>query len=367
MVKYSRRLLIGAAAAVALGGFGCPGPPKQAEGKGKPSEVAQQGTTPTGGSFRAALVFDTGGKDDKSFNASANAGLERAKKELNLGEDGTKTVESHASADYKTNLTNFASQKYDVVVAVGFNMADAVKEVAAQFPDTHFAIVDADAPDGSKNVAGLRFQEEQGCYLAGFLAASVSKTHKIGFVGGMKIPLIEKFEAGYKAGALTAGFDPSKQVTATYVGDWDDLSKGKSQAKQQFDLGADVVFQAAGKAGLAVITEAKERGKGFYAIGVDQDQDYLAEGSVLTSMVKHVDSAVFDTIKFAKDGKFAAGNHVFSMKDGGVSLSDMKYTRQAIPADVLAKLDKLTKLVSEGKVRPPATLAELAKFKAPTL
>jgi basic membrane protein A and related proteins len=366
MVKASRRLLLLGAAAAALGGFGCPGPPKKdAEGTGKPAETGAQQSAGTG--FRAALVFDTGGKDDKSFNASANAGLERAQKELNLGENGIKTVESHASADYKTNLTNFASQKYDVVIAVGFNMADAVKEVSAQFPNTRFAIVDSDAPEGSKNVAGLRFQEEQGCFLAGFLAASVSKTHKIGFVGGMKIPLIEKFEAGYKAGALTAGFDPSKQVTVTYVGDWDDLSKGKSQAKQQFDLGADIVFQAAGKAGLAVITEAKERGKGFYAIGVDQDQDYIAEGSVLTSMVKHVDTSVFDTIKDAKEGKFSPGNHVFGMKDGGVSLSEMKYTKQVVPADVLSKLDKLSKMITDGTVKPPATLAELASFKAPKL
>jgi basic membrane protein A len=246
-------------------------------------------------------------------------------------------------------------------------MADAVKDVSAQFPNVHFAIIDADAPDGSKNVAGLRFQEEQGSYLAGYLAAMMSKTKKIGFLGGMKIPLIEKFEAGYKAGAKTAGFDPDKQVLSSYVGDWDDLSKGTRQAQLQFDQGADIIFQAAGKAGLAVIKEAKKRGAGFYAIGVDQDQDFIAPGRVLTSMVKHVDTAVFDTIKDAKDGKFSPGNHVFSMKDGGISLSEMKYTKQDVPPDVLGKLGKLSKMVADGTVKPPATLAELASFKPPVL
>lgn len=365
MIRRRSLITAGVAAAAALAGYGCPGPPK-------PSSQAPAGGTPTtagapASSFRAALVFDTGGKDDKSFNASANLGLEEAAKELSLGTDGIKTVESRTSADYKTNITNFASQGYNIVIAVGFNMADALKDVSAQFPNTKFAIVDSDAPDNTKNVSGLRFREEQGSFLAGFLAASMSKTKKIGFVGGMKIPLIEKFEAGYKAGAKTAGFDPEKQVYASYVGDWDDLSKGKSQAKLQFDQGADVVFQAAGKAGLAVITEAKERGKGFYAIGVDQDQDDIAPGRVLTSMVKHVDKAVFDTIKAAKDGKFEAGNHMFAMKDGGVGLSEFKYTKQDIPADVLGKLEKLQKLISDGTVKPPATLAELATFKAPTL
>jgi len=369
MNRFTRRGLfgIGTATVIALSGYGCPGPPNKTATNPPAVATTTGGTETKATPFRAALVFDTGGKDDKSFNAGANAGLERARTELGLGTDGIKTVESRASADYKTNLTNFASQNYDIVIAVGFNMADAIKDVSAQFPNTKFAIVDSDAPANSKNVAGLRFQEEQGSFLAGYLAAMMSKKHKIGFVGGMKIPLIEKFEAGYKAGAKTAGLDPDKQVYASYVGDWDDLSKGKSQARLQFDQGADIVFQAAGKAGLAVITEAKDRGAGYYAIGVDQDQDYIAPGRVLTSMVKHVDTAVFDTIKMAKDGKFTAGDHVFAMKDGGVGISDLKYTRKDIPADVLVKLDKLTKLISDGTVVPPATLAALATFKPPVL
>jgi basic membrane protein A len=246
-------------------------------------------------------------------------------------------------------------------------MADAVKDVAAQFPNVHFAIIDSDAPEGSKNVAGLRFQEEQGSYLAGYLAAMMSKTKKIGFVGGMKIPLIEKFEAGYKAGAKTAGFDPDKQVLASYVGDWDDMNKGMVQAQLQFDQGADVIFQAAGKAGMSVLKAASKRGAGFYAIGVDQDQDYIYPGRVLTSMVKQVDTAVFDTIKDSKDGKFSPGNHVFSMKDGGISLSEMKYTKQDVPPDVLKKLEKLSKMVMDGSVVPPTKLADLANFKPPVL
>ena len=180
-------------------------------------------------------------------------------------------------------------------------MEDALKEVAPQFPNVKFAIVDGAAPDGASNCASLKFREEQGTYLAGFLAASMSKTKKIGFVGGEEIPLIKKFEAGYRAGAKTAGYDPDKQVIRAYTNNWDDVSKGRNNADLEFANGADIIFAAAGKAGLGVIQSAKEKGGGLHAIGVDQDQDGIAEGRVLTSVVKHVDTAVYDTTKRAKE------------------------------------------------------------------
>ncbi len=346
---------------LALAGLaGCPSPPQQ--GAGTPRR------TPSGGSpFRAALVVDTGGIDDRSFNAAANEGRKKAQADLGLNDRSFSLIQSKAKADYKTNLTQFASQGYDLVVAVGQNMEDALKEVAPQFPNVKFAIVDGTVPEGSTNCASLKFREEQGTFLAGFLAASMSKTKKIGFVGGEEIDLIKKFEAGYRAGAKTAGFDPEKQVVRVYTNNWDDVTKGRTNAEQEFGNGVDIIFAAAGKAGLGVIEAAKAKGPGFYAIGVDQDQDGIAEGRVLTSVVKHVDTAVYDTTKRAKDHKFEAGTVTYDLKQGGVDLSEMKFTKKDIPADVLAKLEKLRKLVQDGTVVPPITLEAVKDFSPPKL
>ena len=357
--------LIGLLGVVGL--TGCPGPKPDTSGT---TPNLTDGTKPVavaGKHFRVALVLDVGGVDDKSFNAAALAGLKQAQKDLGLGADDIKYVETKSAADYTSNLRTFATQGYDVVIAVGFAMEDALKQVAAESPDVKFAIIDGNAPAGAANCVSLKFQEEQGSFLAGYVAAAVSKTKKIGFVGGMQIPLIEKFEAGYKAGAKTAGFDPDKQVLASYTGTWNDVSKGKSQANQLFGNGADIVFHAAGLAGLGVIQAAKEKGKGFYAIGVDRDQDDEAPGSVLTSMVKHIDTAVYDTIKKAKAGQFVAGAQVYDLKQGGIGLSEMKYTKQDVPADVQANIKKLSALIAEGKVVPPTKLSELAAFPPPKL
>jgi len=193
----------------------------------------------------------------------------------------------------------------------------------------------------------------------------MSRTKKIGFVGGEKIPLIEKFEAGYRAGAKTA--DPAVQVLSAYTGDWNDLEKGKSQAAQEFGNGADIVFHAAGKAGLGVIQAAAEKGKGFYAIGVDRDQDGEAPGRVLTSMVKKLDNAVFDTVKRLKEGQFTPGTHVYDLQADGVGLSEMKYTKQDVPQDVLARLDRLSKMIADGQITPPTTLEQAAAFQPPKM
>ncbi len=345
--------------------MGCPGPKESGTPTPppKPGDPGSSAIKP----FRAALVLDVGGVDDKSFNAAAWIGLQKAQKDLGLGPDDVKYVETKSPSDYTANLRTFASQGYDVVIAIGFAMEDALKEVAAEFPAVKFAIVDGKAPEGADNCASLTFKEEQGSFLAGYLAASVSKTKKIGFVGGMQIPLIEKFEAGYKAGAKAAGFDPDKQVLAVYTGDWNDVSKGKSRASQLFGNGTDIVFHAAGKAGLGVIQAAKEKGKNFYAIGVDRDQDDEAPGSVLTSMVKHGDTAVYDTVKRVKEGKFTAGAQVYDLKDGGVGLSEMKFTKQDVPADVQKNLQTLSGLIADGKLIPPSKLSDLAAFQPPKL
>ncbi len=325
---------------------------------------AASASASSGKHVRAAIVLQTGGVDDRSFNAAAVSGLMRAQKELGLGQKDVKYIASEGPADFKPNLITFAIQGYDLVFAVGYALRDALQEVAPQFPNVKFALVDALAPD-APNCASLVFREQEGAFLAGFLAASVSKTRKIGYVGGMQIPVTERVEAGYKAGARTA--DPSVTVTATYTGDWSDVGKGRSQAEQQFDGGADIILQGAGKSGLGVIEAAKERGTGFYAIGTDQDQDDIAPGRVLTTLIKHTDFAVFDTIRRVQAGQFEKGTHSYGIKEGGIGLSDMRYTKQDVPPGVLAKLEKIKQQIAEGQIVPPTTLQELAAFQPPKL
>lgn len=323
-------------------------------------------TGPSGNSkhFRAGLCVDIAGVDDKSFNAASWAGMQRADADFHLGPDGVRYIEAHTPADYQTNMTAFASQGYNVVFAGSYSFDDALAAVAPQFPNTKFAIIDGDAPN-LPNCAAIHFHEEQSSFLAGYLAGAMTKSKTIGFVGGMDVPLIQKFEAGYRAGAKTA--NPAVRVISAYTGDWNDISKGKTQASQEFADGADIVFQAAGKSGLGVIEAAKERGPGYYAIGVDSDQDAIAPGRVLTSVIKRVDVAVYDTIKTTLAGKFTPGTHVYDLKSGGVGITDMKYTKQDVPPLVLSNLAKLTTMIENGTVKPPTTLPAVAGFQPPKL
>lgn len=345
--------------AVSVTGCGGPKQPPAAPVTPPGAPAAQQGRRIMGDTLRVALVLDKGGRDDKSFNQAAYDGVMRAQKELGAEE---RDITAESESDYKTDLTTCANQGYDVVFAVGYAMEEALKEVAPQFPNVKFAIVDGNAPD-LPNCAALQFKEEQGSFLAGFLAASMSKTKTIGFVGGQQIPLIEKFEAGYRAGAKTG--DPTVKVISSYTQSWEDVSKGSTQAEQQIGSGADIIFHAAGKCGIGVIQAIKAKGPGYYAIGVDRDQDDEAPGRVLTSMVKRLDTAVFDTIKRTKEGHFAAGVQMYDIKSGGIGLSEMRFTKKDIPAATLARLDKITKMIEDGQVVPPTTLAQANAFAPP--
>jgi basic membrane protein A len=311
--------------------------------------------------IKAAVVTDVGGIGDLSFNAMAWEGLKRAGKELGIG---IKFLESKEQADYAPNLRKFAEQGYDIVFAVGFLMEDAVRAVAPKYPKTKFVIIDGNAPKCS-NAAALKFREEEGCFLAGALAGAMTKTGKIGFIGGMEVPLIKKFECGYKAGAMTTR--PDVKVLTAYTGRWDDPAKGAELAMSQFGQGADIVMHASGSCGLGVINAAKTKGPGFYAIGVDADQDYIAPGRVLTSMMKRVDNAVYLTCKSVVDGTFKPGDHVFGLKEEGVGLSPLKYTKKDVPSEVLSKISKLREMIITGELNPPKTLEELRRFKPPVL
>lgn len=303
------------------------------------------GTTETAKKLKIGVVFDKGGINDKSFNESAKAGLDRAAKELGIE---AMPVESHSDSDYEANLEALVDKKCDLVIAIGITMQTALQRIAKEHPETKFAIVDGSVKEN--NVRELLFKEEEGSYLVGYIAGKTSKTGKIGFVGGMKLPLIEKFEYGYYAGAKAA--NPQIQTLASkYVGSWDNVDAAKTAATVLFNDGADVVYHAAGLAGLGVIRAAQETG--HFAIGVDSDQDSIAQGSVLTSMVKRVDEAVFQTIKDLKEGAWSAGSKLYDLKAGGVGTSAFTYTKDKIGAETLAQLEEVKKKIVSGETKVP--------------
>lgn len=313
----------------------------------------------SGAGKKAGLVTDVGGVHDRSFNQLAWEGLQQAGKDLGME---VKFTESKQNADYSANLTRYAEAGYGIIFAVGFLMQDALKDVAPRFPKVKFAIIDGDAPD-LPNCVSYKFREEEGSFLVGALAGAMTKSNTVGFVGGMEMPLIKKFEAGYKAGVETT--NPKAKVVVGYAGKFNDPQQGQEIALSQMGSGADILFHAAGSTGIGVIKAVQARGKGFYAIGVDKDQDGDAPGSVLTSMVKHVDVAVIDVCKAVASGTFKPGTTVLGLKEDGVGMSPMQYTKKDVPPAVLAKIDDLKKQIIDGKIKPPATLDDLKSFAPP--
>jgi basic membrane protein A len=317
--------------------------------------VGCAGKQSASGAVRIGMVTDVGGLGDRSFNDSAYAGLIRAKTELHVD---TTVLQSRSAADYQINLTVLANKEYDEIFAIGFLMARDVTEVAERYPQRHFSIIDAvvDQP----NVTSVTFKEEEGSLLAGALAAMTTKTKTIAFLGGIDIPLLRKFEAGYAAGARE--IDPSVKVLVKYVGSFDDVASGKELAGVQFSEGADIIYVAAGKAGLGAIDQVKERSNAFI-IGVDSDQDAIAPGKILTSMVKRVDIGVFRVSQQAAAHKPRPVHLTLGLKEGGVGLTDFTYTKSVVTPAKLAVLAKLRAAIIGGKLVAPSTREELASFK----
>jgi basic membrane protein A len=307
------------------------------------------------GAFKMAMVTDVGGLGDHSFNDGAYRGLLDAKRRLGAE---VQVLESKSAADYQPNLTALADEGYDEIVAIGFLMDKDLDYVAGNYPAKRFAIVDAVV--ARPNVTSITFREQDGSFLCGALAALFSRTKTIAFLGGVDVPLLRKFEAGFTAGAREA--DPSVKVQTKYVGSFDDVASGKELAGVLYDAGADVIFVAAGKSGLGAIDEVRAR-SGAYAIGVDSDQDALAPGKILTSMVKHVDVAVFRLAQAALAHKIASGRVELGLKDGGIGLTDFRFTKAALGAATLARVARLKAAVAAGRIAVPATRAELAAFR----
>ncbi len=317
-----------------------------------------------GTSISVTFVTDTGGLGDKSFNDSAWAGVEMAVNKLGVTAN---LIQSYEQSDYIPNLTA-AAQISDVVVAVGFLIKDSVEKVAPQFPNTKFIFIDGSIKD-IPNVESFIFDQQQGGFLVGYIAAAMSKTGKVGVVGGIPIPPVESYMYGYKAGVETYNVlhGTNVRVISGYVGSFDDPSAGKSLTESQISQGADIVFQLAGLSGLGVIDAMKDKPKGYFAIGADQDQDYLAPGHVLVSAIKRVDIGVFNGIKSAVDGTFVGKTVILSIKNGGIGISPMTYTKQLAPKSLFQELDVLKEMIKNGKLAIPQTKSEFNSFQVPQI
>lgn len=339
-----------ASAAVVLGAAACGGDDKSSSGSGTGTAAGGSGSD-----FTIGLVSDVGKFNDRSFNQSALEGLDRAASELGVKKNA---IESAAAGDYVPNLTNLARKKTSLTIGVGFLMADGIDTVAQKFPDANFAIVDFSQTalkHKPKNVRGLTFATNENSYLVGYLAAKMAEKKNpdapvISAVGGMKIPTVEIFIAGYKAGAEAA--NPKTKVLIGYSQDFVAQDKCKELALNQIQQGSQVVFQVAGGCGLGALSAAKE--KKVWGVGVDRDQSDLGP-HILTSAVKRVDVAVFDSSKDVVEGNFEGGDKTYDLKSGGVGLG--KFSPD-VPQDLQDELKGLEKKITDGEIKDiPTTVS----------
>jgi len=298
------------------------------------------------GSFAPAIVFDMGGKFDKSFNEAAYTGAEKFKTETGVA---YREVEITNESQREQALRNLARRNVSIIVAVGFSQRSAVEKVAPEFPNVKFTLID-DKVDGP-NVQSILFKEEEGSYLVGMAAAMAAKSGKIGFIGGMDIPLIRAFGCGYLQGAraVTPGIELVQNMTGTTPTAWRDPTRGGELARSQFDRGVEVVFAAAGGTGLGVFQAAKDRGK--LGIGVDSNQNSVQPGTILTSMVKRVDNAVYNAFKEAQSGSWKAGLTVMGLKEDGVGWALDKDNRSLVPAAMEQRVEAAKADIIAGKIK----------------
>src|SRR5499426_375063 len=324
--------------------------------------------------IHVGIVFDIGGKDDRSFNAAAWAGVKCA--ETGLTPDGkascgrpplgivVRDVEPGNPVSIEPAMRAFAERGYDLVIGVGFAQGPIMQKVATDYPNIQFAIIDgvifeADGKTPKSNVASLVFKEHEGSYLVGLIAGMTSKTGTLGFIGGMDIGLIHRFEGGYEQGAKAA--NPKIQVIQNYVGvtdaAWNNPGKGKEIALAQINKGADVIFTAAGNSGLGAFDAVEQSGKdatgraSHFVIGVDSNQNMVKPGFVLTSMVKRVDNAVYDIIKDVVNNRFSPGTHVFGLDKDGVGYAMDDFNKDLVSPDALQEAEAAKKKIIDGEIK----------------
>lgn len=318
-------------------------------------------------SGKVGIVFDIGGKNDRSFNAAAWEGVQRAEKELDIC---LYDIEPGSPTSIEPAMRAFAEKNFDLVIGVGFAQGPIMQKVANDYPDVRFAIVDgvifeADGKTPKKNVASLVFREHEGSYLVGMIAAAKSKTGVIGFLGGMDIPLIHRFNKGYEEGAKAV--NPDIKLFTNYVGvtdhAWNNPGKGKELALSQIEKGADVIFTAAGNSGLGAFDAVEQFGKNpqgeanRFVIGVDSNQNGVKPGFVLTSMVKRVDNAVFDAVKEVLENRFQGGFHVFGLDKDGVAYAMDEFNKPLVPADVITRVEEAKGKIVAGEIKVTDAMA----------
>ena len=320
-----------------------------------------------GCNIRVGIVFDIGGKNDRSFNAAAWEGVKRAEKDLNIC---LYDVEPGNPTSIEPAMRAFAERNFDLIIGIGFAQGPILQKVANDYPNIKFAIVDgvifeADGKTPKRNVASLVFREHEGSFLVGMIAASKSKTGILGFVGGMDIPLIHKFAKGYEEGAKYV--NPNIRVLTNYVGvtdsAWNNPGKGKELALNQIEKGADVLFTAAGNSGLGAFDAVEQYGRNEqgeankFVIGVDSNQNGVKPGFVLTSMVKRVDNAVYDVVKEVLSGNFKGGFHVFGLDKDGVAYAMDEFNKPLIPQEVLNKAEEAKAKIATGEIKVTDAMA----------
>lgn len=318
--------------------------------------------------IKVGIVFDIGGKNDRSFNAAAWEGVKRAEKDLDIC---LYDVEPGNPTSIEPAMRAFAERNFDLIFGVGFAQGPIMQRVANDFPNIKFAIIDgvifeADGKTPKKNVASLVFREHEGSYLVGMIAAAKSKTGVLGFVGGMDIPLIHRFAKGYEEGARSV--NPDAKFVVNYVGvtdgAWNNPGKGKELSLAQIEKGADVIFTAAGNSGLGAFDAVEQYGRDAngqankFVIGVDSNQNGVKPGFVLTSMVKRVDNACYDVVKEVLGGRFEGGFHVFGLDKDGVAYAMDDYNKALISKDVIEKVEAAKQKIVNGEIKVTDAMAK---------
>ena len=317
--------------------------------------------------IKVGIVFDIGGKNDRSFNAAAWEGVKRAERDLPVC---VYDVEPGNPTSIEPAMRAFAEKNFDLIVGVGFAQGPIMQRVATDYPNVKFAIIDgvifeADGKTPKSNVASLVFREHEGSYLVGMIAASKSKTGVLGFLGGMDIPLIHRFQKGYEEGAKAV--NPNARVIANYVGvndaAWNNPAKGKELALAQIEKGADVIFTAAGNSGLGAFDAVEQYGRNpqgeakKFVIGVDSNQNGVKPGFVLTSMVKRVDNAVYDAVKEVLEGQFKGGFHVFGLDKDGVAYALDQHNKPLISEEILSRVNEAKDKIVVGEIKVTDAMA----------
>ncbi|WP_419726146.1 BMP family lipoprotein [Terrisporobacter petrolearius] len=299
---------------------------------------------------KIGMITDVGGVHDESFNQSSWEGLQAVEKELGKDKIEVKVLESKQDSDYDSNIDQFIDQEMDLIIGVGYKLDKSIEKASKAYPKQQFAIIDYAYEKQPENVTSLLFEDNASSYLTGLIAGKMTKTNKVGFIGGMKGVVISKFENGFKAGVKDA--NPKAKISVQYANSFSDQALGKSIANSMIKNGVDVVFPAAGAVGTGAIESVKENGK--MAIGVDRDQNSLAPDNVITSAMKNIDVAVGNLAKSFVDGSYKSGEVIIgSLATGGVGIAPT--SDKNVPADVLEYVKAKTKEIVDGKIKVPAT------------